>query len=299
MEARLIVRHQRIPIWGLPAELNGVRVAHVSDLHFQNWSRLHARAQRLLAELPYDLLAVTGDFSDEPSDWRETAEWCRRFFAPLRPPLGTYAVLGNHDDPRLGSVTDLPFTWLHDRSTVVRHADCRLTLAGVQQDITGHGSLARAMEDLDGQQAAILLAHYPSTIYGVAPGRVQLVLSGHTHGGQIRVPLLGALWTNDRLPRALARGLHLVNRTWLHVNPGIGVAGPLHLRFWCPPEITVLELCAVAPSQMDDAGTTQRRGATAGIEGRRLARAAADARLCGVGQAESRPAAVDRSLSQE
>ncbi|MFQ5462811.1 MAG: metallophosphoesterase [Phycisphaerae bacterium] len=111
----------------------------------------------------------------------------------------------------------------------------------------------------------ILLAHFPSTVYnlpnGVAqrppaaipavpemPGRgrpgyaVDLVLSGHTHGGQIRLPGLGCIWANDAIPLSLARGLHRAGGTLLHTSAGIGVSGPLRLRLNCPAELTLLSL---------------------------------------------------------
>jgi len=244
MRSRIFVKHRPVPIWGLPSELAGLKIAHVSDMHFRAWHPVYTQAQQLLIGLRYDLLAVTGDFSHHPERWRETADHCRRFFEPLKPPLGTYGVLGNHDDPRLGHVTDLPLTWLNDESTTI--PDHYLRVAGVRQDaFGGGGGIEHALAGAEEDQAVILLAHYPSTAYDLPAGRVQLQLSGHTHGGQIRLPLLGALWTNDRLPRGMARGLHRVGKTWLHVNPGIGFSSPLRARLLCPPEITVLELCKV------------------------------------------------------
>ena len=249
MNSRIVVKHQRVSVWGLPSGIDGLRIAHVSDLHFRAWGPLYAQTQQLLAGLTYDMLAVTGDFSDRPGRWRKTAEWCRRFFEPLRPPLGTYAVLGNHDDPRLGRVTDLPLTWLNDESTVPPGGPGRLRVAGICQNVPGAGRIAHALAEAGEDEAVILLTHYPSAIYAVPAGRVQLLLAGHTHGGQVRFPFLGALWTNDRLPRGMARGLHLVGKTWLHVNPGIGVSFPLRARIMCHREITVLELRRVEGSR--------------------------------------------------
>ncbi len=245
MKARVAIKHQRVPIYGLPREIDGLRIAHVSDLHFRRWNPVYVQTQQLLTKLQYDLLAVTGDFSTRPNRWREVAECCRRFFEPIRPPLGIYAVLGNHDDRRLGHITDLPFTWLHNESTVLHDGRGRLCLAGVRQDFSGNGRLERALAQAGEDQPVILLAHFPSTIYDLPVGRVQLQLSGHTHGGQIRFPFLGALWANDRLSRQMARGMHLVGKTWLHVSPGTGVSSPLRFRILCPPEVSILELCKV------------------------------------------------------
>ena len=104
-------------------------------------------------------------------------------------------------------------------------------------------------EDLDaalaqraGDVPAILLAHYPSTIFRLGSHHVSLVLSGHTHGGQIRAPRLGCLWPNDRIPRSFARGLHRVEDRYLHVSAGIGASLPLRVRINCPPELSLLTL---------------------------------------------------------
>ena len=82
----------------------------------------------------------------------------------------------------------------------------------------------------------------PSTVYELRPGQVQMLLSGHTHGGQIRLPGLGCIWANDRIPVGMARGLHYVNGTVLHVNAGLGVSPPIRLRLFCPPEISIITL---------------------------------------------------------
>lgn len=257
MNSRIAVKYQRVPIHGLPPEVDGLSIAHISDLHFRAWDAVYAYAQQLLIDLRYDLLVVTGDFSDQPHQWREAAEWCHRFFEPVKPPLGTYAVLGNHDDRRLGQVTDLPMTWLNNTSTRLQYDKGHFYIAGVQQDVTGGGRIEDALAETKEEHPVILLAHYPSTAYDVPAGRVQLVLAGHTHGGQIRLPLLGCLWTNDRLPCGMARGLHLVGKTWLHVNPGIGVCNPFQVRILCPPEITILKLARVAGNVRPDAAEEQ------------------------------------------
>jgi len=88
---------------------------------------------------------------------------------------------------------------------------------------------------------------------------VQLVLSGHTHGGQIKLPWLGCVWPNDRIPRRLARGVHEVNGTKVHVSAGIGSSPPLPVRINCPPELSLLTLVPADASYSPSLDAMTRR----------------------------------------
>jgi predicted MPP superfamily phosphohydrolase len=240
----VIARELNVPLTGLPSGLDGLRLAHVSDLHFRRWDRASEAAQTLLTDLDYDLLLVTGDFCSFRWKWRQTAELTGRFLGRIaqRP---AYAVLGNHDDPRLADA-DLPLRFLRNESLSLDFLGAGLTLAGVDQSGRRTEDLDAALRGVPAGGATILLAHYPSTVFRVPIGKVQLVLSGHTHGGQIRLPGLGCVWANDRIPRRMSRGLHEVAGTMIHVSPGIGVSLPLRIRVDCPAEVTVLTLVAAA-----------------------------------------------------
>ena len=238
----VVVRHLNVSLANWPFAADGLRIAHVSDLHLRTWNRVLKHTQQLLLGLEYDLLAVTGDLSHHPGDWARAADLARRLFGPLYAPCGLFAVLGNHDSPRLAEAPELNLRFLRDEAVGVQFGQTTLAVAGVEQSVTGHGDVEAALASFAPQMPAILLAHYPSTVYDVPPGRVSLLLAGHTHGGQIRLPLLGCLWTNDRIPTRLAWGLHVVDGTRLHASPGVGLSGPIPVRFRCRPEITVLRL---------------------------------------------------------
>ena len=240
----VIAREVNVPLTGLPTGLDGLRLAHVSDFHFRRWDRASEAAQTLLTHLDYDVLLVTGDFCSFRWKWRRAAELTQRFLEPIaqRP---AYAVLGNHDDPRLADA-DLPLRFLRNESVSLDSLGASLTLAGVDQSGRWTEDLDAALRRGPASGPTILLAHYPSTVFRVPIGKVQLVLSGHTHGGQIRLPGLGCVWANDRIPRRMSRGLHEVAGTMIHVSPGIGVSLPLRIRVDCPAEVTVLTLVAVA-----------------------------------------------------
>lgn len=226
----------------MSAELGGLRIAHVSDPHFRRWSRLTEAAQDLLLTLEYDLLVVTGDFGTTRGRWPRAADMIRRFFEPIAKRAPIYGVLGNHDDPGFATAPDMPLTFLRNESVPIQYSGSALELAGVQQTLPEDEDLDAALGSGLQVRPTILLAHYPSTVLRLPPGRVDLLLSGHTHGGQIRFPYLGCLWTNDRISTRLARGLHVVSGVLLHISPGIGVSPPIPVRINCPPEVSILTI---------------------------------------------------------
>ena len=131
---------------------------------------------------------------------------------------------------------------MRNESRIVETPAGAIRLAGVDQFIRGAESLDDALADDELDHPVVLLAHYPSTAFRLGQRRVDLVLSGHTHGGQIRLPRVGCIWPNDRIPRHMAQGMHTVGATKLHVSPGIGTSLPLRVRINCPAQIAVLTL---------------------------------------------------------
>ncbi|MCH7808667.1 MAG: metallophosphoesterase [Planctomycetes bacterium] len=261
--ARIIVRRLVIPLPRLPRRLAGLRIAHISDLHFRKRNGTTTAAQKQLIALDYDLLVVTGDFADYPRKWPEAIEMMRAFFEPLADRSPIYAVLGNHDDPRIADAADGPLTFLRNAFTVVDFKGETVVLAGVEQSHSGGEDLATALAAIPTAGAVILLAHFPSTVFRVPSDRVDLVLAGHTHGGQIRLPVVGCLWTNDRLPLRMARGLTRVGGTLLHASPGIGVSGPIKVRINCPPEISLLTL---QPARFAESPEVSQLAAPCGVQ---------------------------------
>ena len=238
----VVFRSLVVPISDLPPALAGMQIAHISDFHFRRWNRVAQAALDLLKTLDFDLLVATGDFGTNPRQWRRPAALIRRFFGPLVGRAPIYGVFGNHDCPRLADAPDMPLTFLRNQSVSIQRDGSSLELAGIDQSSRGSEDLQAALAAPGPHPLTILLAHYPSTFFRLPPGRVDLQFSGHTHGGQIRLPYLGCLWANDRLATRLARGLHSADGAFLHVNPGIGVSMLIPVRINCPPEVTLLTL---------------------------------------------------------
>ena len=150
-------------------------------------------------------------------------------------------MLGNHDATALAD-HNLPFTLLRDEIRLVSLRGCEYYLAGLEQTMPDRRPLTESLGELPIDAPLLVLAHYPSTAFELPSGSGILLLAGHTHGGQIRIPRLGCLWTNDRVPRAMGLGLHRVRGNWLHVTAGTGVSGPVPIRMFCPPELCILTL---------------------------------------------------------
>ena len=239
----VIIRHREVPISNLPIQADGLRIAHISDLHLRR--RIDPtliQAQAMLLDLDYDVLVCTGDLGMHPEPVERIAALCRRFFGPPAVRSPCLAVPGNHDSQRLAEQPDMPVRFLLDEWVAVPTGGSAIVVAGLNQSFGHRGDIDRALAGVIPGCAVVLLAHYPSTVYRVNDDHVGAVLAGHTHGGQIRLPFLGCVWAQDEIPVRLARGLHGVRGRSLHVSAGLGVTSPLRLRFLCPPEIAVLTL---------------------------------------------------------
>ena len=233
----------------LDARFDGYRVAHISDFHADGWmtpGRVLGLVNLVNAEEP-DLVAITGDFATY-SRFRSLIRHASALVAPLRrlrAPDGVFAVLGNHDYKTDAHIVQRVLAAsgvieLHNTVRTLRRPGATLHLCGVDDVKEGTPRLDRVLQDLPGEGAAVLLAHEPDFAdHSAATGRFDLQLSGHSHGGQVGVPLLRRLFL-PRLSRKYPIGLYRVNGMALYTNRGLG-AHP-RFRFNCRPEITVFTL---------------------------------------------------------
>ena len=235
-----------VPLPRLPAELAGLRIAHLSDFHFGLPSRGQVAAERAVewvAERRPDLVAITGDLVSRPRG----EELLREQLARLERP---FVVLGNHDvehsrDPfsRAAGLTDLsPARLLIDESATVELRGRRVQVVGVDPRAYRQGR-SRPWELVDGSaDLRILLCHFPYVLSSLPPGAFDLILSGHMHDGQIAFPL-----GRDRKFRfahpsvRFATGLYERPGGMMHVSPGLGTTF-VPFRFFARPEATDLVL---------------------------------------------------------
>ena len=233
----------------LDARFEGYRIAQISDLHADSWmtpGRVLGLV-KLVNEQEPDLVAITGDFASY-SRFRSLIRHASALAAPLRRlrvPDGVVAVFGNHDhktDAQVvrGVLAASGVTELHNTVQILRRGGAVLHLCGIDDVREGTPDLDRALQDLPEEGAAILLIHEPDFAdESAATGRFDLQLSGHSHGGQVGLPLLRYLFL-PKLSRKYPYGLYRVGGMFLYTNRGLG-AHP-RFRFNCRPEITVITL---------------------------------------------------------
>jgi uncharacterized protein len=250
------VTHVTMRLQRLAPEFAGYRLVQISDLHVGDWTTLeHLRSVvATVNALNADLVAVTGDFITR-MEWVDRAGLTEALRG-LQARDGVVAVLGNHDhwsdaDGVRAILRAAGLDELENRSRTLRRGGGLLHIAGVDDVWTDRSDLQEALAGIPSQGAVVLLAHEPDFADTVAQAeRVDLQLSGHSHGGQVVIPFLGPL----QLPmwgRKYHTGLYRVQRATggspqgptlhLYTNRGIGMLSP-HVRVGCRPEISVFEL---------------------------------------------------------
>lgn len=224
-------------------------LVHLSDIHIGSIGRRERRAIEMVNAAQPDLIVISGDLvrsGVRPGDLES-------FLVALRARRGKFLVWGNHD-----YWDDLPRTWgpevvrrsgftlLSNSSQRVPYPGGRIVIAGLDDSVTGHDSLKLAMVGVTRRDACILLVHSPDIVASLGNWDIDLVLAGHTHGGQVRLPVLGALWVPYGTTDHIDGWFDVDPGVRLHVSRGLGWSW-LPLRFFCRPAIDVITLRSGRP----------------------------------------------------
>ncbi|MGE3822110.1 MAG: metallophosphoesterase [Isosphaeraceae bacterium] len=231
---RLIRREWEITVSGLPTALDGLSLLHFSDLHLAPCFRREYfdRVFDQLATLESDLALFTGDLVDHD----DVIDWVSPLFQRVHGRLGSFAILGNHDTKHDAAllrdrVAEAGYTPLDGAWATVSSHGARIALAGTAHPWGPKPDLERR-PDADVQ---ILLSHVPDLFYWAVQSDFDLMLSGHNHGGQVRLPVLGPVFMPSLYSRRFDRGFFRRAGLTLHVSQG--VAGQHPIRYGCPPEV--------------------------------------------------------------
>jgi predicted MPP superfamily phosphohydrolase len=252
----LLTRKEEIPLPELPVAFDGLRILQISDLHHRTFGKNQRRILKRAKRLQPDLIVITGDLvSRDQRNFTKAGNFCKL----LAEISSTYFAIGNHEgdlppkvlETYLKTLERAGVVVLQNRTHMLRRGNARLALTGIalpqnvyKDENSGYKNLnsfsVENMRKLVGvrKSCTILLAHNPLLLSVYAAWTADLVLSGHVHGGMIRLPILGGLLSPERkfLP-LYTKGLYQCQNTSLYVSAGLG-----KLRLFNPPELNLLTL---------------------------------------------------------
>jgi uncharacterized protein len=254
-QSNIRVREIELAFDNLPPAFDGYTILHLSDQHLTKLGLLEKRTMEIVSRREVDCCVVTGDITANP----RASDIFRRVCSaiPHRDPI--LSVLGNSEhkpwldtDTIIDALTFDGLKLLINSSTTIRRGDDSITVVGLDDPYSRLHDLDAAFRGVDPKGFVVCLAHSASVTPEVIARGADLVLAGHTHGGQVRIPGVGMLWTHMRRNKSLNDGLYtsadLARRTGidaghshLFVNRGVGTS-KFHFRLFCRPEIVYITL---------------------------------------------------------
>jgi predicted MPP superfamily phosphohydrolase len=236
-----------VPVAGLDPQLEGLRIAQLSDLHIGtltplSWGLAWSRSANLRAP---DVAVVTGDMVTSGTDFHEDVA---EVIGALRAKSGVYVSMGNHDyfgegEPLVTLLRARGVSVLRNEGVVIERGGAKLWLAAIDDTWTRRDDVVRAMRERPEGATTVLLAHDPNRFDDAADAGADLVLSGHTHGGQVAVPFLYRIANLASFGYRYSVGFYRRGRSVLYVHPGLGTTGP-PMRLGVAPEVAILTLRA-------------------------------------------------------
>lgn len=240
--AHIEVRHNHICLPSLPTVFNGFTLLHITDMHVDMNEGAMYRLIELLHEIDYDACVLTGDYRGATSGaYDATLEGMQRVRTHLKEPV--YAVLGNHDTIRMvPGLEEMGIQMLLNESAAIEREDQQIHLVGIDD---AHyyrvDNIEKAVSAVPEEACSILLTHTPEIFRQAAHADFDLLLCGHTHGGQICLPGRIPVTLDSVLPRHMGAGAWKYHNMTGYTSVGVG-ASVVEARFNCPPEITLHHL---------------------------------------------------------
>lgn len=239
---RIQVQHNDITLQNLPALFEGLTILQISDMHVDMNPGAMQRLIELLHEVKYDICALTGDFRGKTfGAFEATLEGLGRVRPSIRGPV--YGVLGNHDTIRMvPGLEGMGIRMLLNESETIVREDQRIHLAGIDDaHYYRADNIEKAASQIQHSECSILLSHTPEIYRQAAHAGFNLLLSGHTHGGQVCLPGSIPITLDSVLPRRMGSGPWKYHAMVGYTSVGVG-SSIVTVRFNCPPEITLHHL---------------------------------------------------------
>ena len=240
-----------IEIKNLPESFDGIKIVHLTDFHSFDFNKREKMVLEIISGLSPDFVFITGDFIDyKTKDIEAVQEFWQEMGDQYQGNI--FGVLGNHEyrnkntdiDSLKEALKKSGITVLDNENQKIYKAEEYIYLVGVDDPHTGRADLEKALADTEEDVPKILLAHSPDIIDNLQKEKIDLILAGHTHGGQIKIPFIRPFWTPTKNRGKYASGLFEINNTYLYVNRGVGLS-TFPIRFNCPPEIALIELSKI------------------------------------------------------
>jgi len=245
------IKRITVEIKNLPKLFDKTKIVQLTDFHSHNFGKREKEVLEIVGRLNPDFIFITGDFVDQTT---EDIDSCQEFWQELSKQRQgkIFGVLGNHEywnrNINSNSLKNLleesGIIILSNENKKISKDDEYFYLIGVDDPSTGNDDLKKSNERDRKNIPKILLAHSPDIINdldSLEKEKIDLILAGHTHGGQVKIPFLRPFWTPTKNRGKYASGLFKIGSIYLYVNRGIGTT-VLPIRFNCPPEIAVIEL---------------------------------------------------------
>lgn len=234
-----------IVIPNLPDQFNGFSLVHLTDIHHGRFVRINyiEKCLKLVLQQKPELVVITGDFVCGSAEYAKPLASTLKLISHKIP---TYAVLGNHDYWTDENIVEQEL--LKAKIHVFKNGNVslnrnggRIWLIGIDELWAGNPNLDKALEGTKADEVKILLSHHPDVIENIKKDEVDLILCGHTHGGQVRFPLIGPIFVPSKFGNKYAAGLFKIKNIQMYVNKGIGLVPP-PVRFLARPEIAYITL---------------------------------------------------------
>lgn len=247
------VRQETLYSSNLSEEFDGLKIVFFTDTHlngFVDEERFEAVIHLINAQQP-DLVLFGGDLFDHPANKipsEELVENTIALLSSIEADLGKFAVLGNHDLDAVSSkelisdlLTQADFEVITNTTLRIRnHGNSSLVLAGLDSELLGNPDPETVFESIQADDFTIVLCHTPDTILNCSTSLIDLYLAGHSHGGQVYIPIIGALYKTPYAEQYY-RGKHHIDNALLDISNGTGTTR-MDIRFLASPEIVVYTL---------------------------------------------------------